>query len=256
MVCYSRQISRRLSNDIRLIMTDVDDTITAADGSFSDSLKKILAQIQQEGILVGLISGRNMADLQACAVELDISGPLVAENGGQVRFKPESRVIYFGNQEIVDQDLKRLKERFGSDIVDGDWNRERLTDKIIGYREERLSAIAADLEKTDIIETSYSYAGQRVLHLVEKGISKGATLTTLIRWMEEADISPQTTLVLGDGPNDLSMFRLFPHSVLIPHDGQPIQYQDQLQQAARYFSNSSGAAGFIEVAVHILNMRF
>ena len=66
---------------IRLIATDMDDTLLGPDGRVSARTKAALAEAMRRGVLVVLASGRMPQAMRETAKELGIKGPVIAYNG-------------------------------------------------------------------------------------------------------------------------------------------------------------------------------
>ncbi len=255
MICSYSQITPKLAKKIKLVMTDVDDTLTSKDGSFCASVREAVQLLTDQGIIVGLNSGRTMGSLISCAKDLGINGPIIAENGGQVKLHAETATLNFGHQEIVIKALSPLKNKFGTAIRDGEWNNDRVTDLIIGCEGINIEKLQVYLDTADVIETGNFYENSNILHLSAKGVNKGNTLRSILKELDHGEISQRNTLVIGDGPNDLPMFHLFPCSILIPNPSQPVKHRKTLQEAARYSGNVPGGEGFAGAVKHLSNMR-
>lgn len=67
-------------------------------------------------------------------------------------------------------------------------------------------------------------------------------------------LSPEQVMVFGDSPTDVSLFQLFPHSVLIPNPVLSAE-DDILRKAARYESALPSGEGFAQVVFHFLKVR-
>ncbi len=250
-----KYITQSIANKIKLVMTDVDDTITSNDGSIGAAVKEAINLLVKQKITVGLISGRSMKNLENCADKLGINGPIIAENGGLVKLNPQSKTHTLGCQQDAVKALDKLKSRFGPDIQSGEWNTGRETDLVICCEKVPFREIQRHIAEVDIIRTSYFHGNRYTLHLVRKGISKGNILKMLLSRLDHGEINTGSTLVLGDGLNDLSMFRLFHHGVSIPNSNQPEKHRKMIMEAASYHSSASGGEGFAEVVNHIIDMR-
>ncbi len=69
----------------------------------------------------------------------------------------------------------------------------------------------------------------------------------------DESLSPEEIIVFGDSSTDMSLFELFPHSVLIPNPKLSSEQTQGLQKVARYASDSAVGDGFAEVAFHIID---
>lgn len=94
-----------------------------------------------------------------------------------------------------------------------------------------------------------------ILHLMQKGIDKGTTLKKLLELMDWPVVKPEEVLVVGDSMTDLSLFKLFTQSVLIPNPDLPETDKRTLRRSARYISKHGAGEGFAEVVLHIISAR-
>ena len=245
-----KQISSRLARQIKLLMTDVDGTMTTGDGSLSHAAVEAVRQLEQQGITVGLVSGRTLSGLEFLARDFGISGPIIAENGGVAKLRVDSELVNLGySRQPAIQALNKLKSLFPAAIQEREDNKDRLVDIVFWSRGVRTEELIGHLEDTDLLDSSY------ILHLVQKGVSKGKTLMGLLEKLGDGGIHPTETMVVGDSSTDLSMFELFTHSVLISNPRLPLKQRNKLQKVASYVSNQPFAQGFAEVVLHIVNVR-
>ena len=77
-------------------MTDIDGTISPGDGTISRCVRDAVRYLENKGISVGLASGRDLYQMEDFARELEISGPLVAENGAVVSLKKSHGTLNLG----------------------------------------------------------------------------------------------------------------------------------------------------------------
>jgi hydroxymethylpyrimidine pyrophosphatase-like HAD family hydrolase len=188
--------------------------------------------------------------LEIYARELNISGPLVAENGALAKIKSGAELIPLGfKREAVARQLKKLNDLFPDTIENGQWNHTRAVDLILVLHGVTGDEIRKHLTDTELLDSGY------VFHLTPKGARKGDTLLKLLRYDSFRDISPDEILVLGDAPTDLSLFERFPMGVQILNPAVPPISQALLKEVARYVSESPCEDGFVEVAEHILKLR-
>ena len=54
------QISPDIANHIKLVMTDVDGTLTAEGTDVSSLVSEVVSRLHEQGIVVGLVSGRTL----------------------------------------------------------------------------------------------------------------------------------------------------------------------------------------------------
>ncbi len=250
MTLHYKQISPELASHFRLIMADVDGTLTDEHGSTNLAANEAVRLLEECGIPVGFVSGRHLSSLESLARQLEISGPIIAENGGVAKLTPDDDILDLGysRQPALDS-LDRLKRLFPGAIREREDNAERLVDVVF---------FADGVAHADLIQhlgdVQYYDSGY-VLHLMERGISKGRTLLRLLNEIGYKEMSPTETVVVGDSPTDVSLFELFPHSILIPNPRLTDDQRQAVSKSARYVSDLHCGDGFAEVARHIATAR-
>ncbi len=90
---------------------------------------------------------------------------------------------------------------------------------------------------------------------MQKGVNKGNTLKLILSKLEDGRLSPDSVMVFGDAPTDLSLFEYFPNSVLIINPELTPEKQQMLEAKARYVSGICCDVGFIQVVRHIMDAR-
>ncbi len=254
-----RDIPPELARRTRLLMTDVDGTLTAGDGSIDPSVPGAVRRLEDAGIAVGLVSGRALPRLDALAGRLAASGPIIAENGGVARTAPGSDLIDLGYSRQPSLDaLELLKSLYAGRIRERADNAVRLIDVVFwadGVTTDELREHTGDVQ---VLDSGY------ILHLMPPSISKGATLLHILDDIGEigdtADIadgglSPEDVMVFGDSATDLSLFEIFANSVLIPNPLLDHELTVAIEKAAGYTSESPAGTGFSEVAGYIADLR-
>ena len=246
---YTR-ITRQTALRIKLVMTDVDGTLNNGGDELSPVVSHAIRNLKEHGIMVGLVSGRTDPMLVAMAASLDIGGPLIAENGAVARMTYKSGLVDLGySRQPAIEALVKLKARYPGRIIEREDNAERLIDIVCradGIAMEDLRNCVGDVQ---LLDSTY------ILHLMQKGIDKGNTLKRLLGLMDGPKIRPDEVLVVGDSMTDLSLFKLFTQSVLIPNPDLPETDKKTLRKSARYISEHGAGEGFAEVALHIINAR-
>jgi len=245
-----RDIVPDLARKIRLVITDVDGTIVPSGDCLSPAVLEAVRRLEEEGIMVGLASGRTFSRLESLVQDLGISGPIIAENGGAAKLKANAGMVDLGySRQPAIKALEKLKRLFPEAIEEREDNRYRLVDVGIRSLGVETEELRKHLDNAQILDSGY------MLHLLQKGVSKGGTLMRLMRKIGDGTLSPDEILVLGDSPTDASMFQLFPHSVVIPNPRLPVERRRALQKLAKYVSDAALGEGFAEVARHILASR-
>ena len=112
-----------------------------------------------------------------------------------------------------------------------------------------MNELRGHLDDAELIDSGY------ILHLVQKGISKGRTLIMLLPHIADGRLSPADVTVFGDSLTDLSLFEMFPSSVLIVNPRHAPEHMEILYNFCRYKSDLSLGDGFTQVASHIMDGR-
>jgi len=245
-----RSISPDLARQIKLVMADVDGTLNSGGDSVSSSVSEAISRLEGYGISVGLVSGRTDALLKAMAQSLGISGPIIAENGGIARLTANGNLVDLGySRQPAVKALKQLKTKYPGCIKEREDNSDRLIDIVFWAKEIPPEELRSRLKDVQLLDSGY------ILHLMQNGISKGKTLMGLLGQIGDSRLLPEEVLVIGDSTTDLSLFELFPESVLIPNPRISAEDRQILHNVVRYVSDHEHGEGFTEVALHILNAK-
>ena len=244
------QITPELARQIRLVMTDVDGTLISSGDSISSVVVEAISRLQEQGIIVGLVSGRTLPELESLASHLGINGPIIAENGGVAKLKTNGELVDLGySRQPALKALEKLRALFPDAIKEREDNKERMVDVVIWSYGVATEELKRHLDDTQLLDSGY------ILHLLQEGVSKGRTLMRLLGEMGDGNFSPAEVMVFGDSLTDISLFELFPHSVLIINPRLPVEHRELMQERARYVSDLPFDEGFAEVALHIIKAR-
>jgi hydroxymethylpyrimidine pyrophosphatase-like HAD family hydrolase len=240
------QITPELAIRIRLVMTDVDGTLVSSGDSISPAVAGAISHLQEKGIDVGFVSGRTLPELVSMALYLGVNGPIIAENGGVARLSAGGEPVDLGySRQPAFDALEKLKKLFPDAISEREDNKDRIVDVVIRSQGVAPEELRRHLGGTQLLDSGY------ILHLMQEGISKGETLLKLLEKID-GGISPAEVMVIGDSLTDISLFELFPYSVLIINPRLPAEQREMMRERARYISSLSFDEGFVEVASHIV----
>lgn len=245
-----RDIPPELARRTRLLMTDVDGTLTAKDGSIDPTVPGAVRRLEESGITVGLVSGRTLPRLDSLADCLAVGGPIIAENGAVARVARGSDLVELGySRQPSLGALDLLKRLYPGRIREREDNAVRLVDVVFwadGVTTDELREHTGDVQ---VLDSGY------ILHLMPPGISKGATLLHILGDLADGGLSPEDLMVFGDSATDLSLFEIFANSVLIPNPLLDNELTVAIEKAAGYTSESPDGTGFSEVAHHLADLR-
>lgn len=244
------QITSELASQITLVMTDVDGTLVSSGDSISPVAVEAISRLEEQGIIVGLVSGRTLPRLESMASHLGIGGPIIAENGGVAKLKASGELVDLGySRQPALKALEKLRTLFPDAIREREDNKDRLVDVVIWSHGVAPEELRRHLNDAQLLDSGY------ILHLLQKGVSKGRTLMRLLGGIGEGNFLPAEVMAFGDSLTDISLFELFPNSVLIINPRLPVEQRELMQERARYVSNLPFDEGFAEVALHIVKVR-
>lgn len=250
MITSYRGITPELASRIRLVMTDVDGTLTDESDSINSVVTESIRRLEDGGVIVGLVSGRTLPGLESLASDLGISGPIIAENGGVAKLKVNGELVDMGySRKPALEALEKLRTLFPNAIEEREDNRNRMVDVVLWSHGVDVNILRRHLDDAELVDSGY------ILHLVQKGVSKGRTLIMLLRHIADGRLSPADIMVLGDSLTDLSLFEMFPHSVLIINPRHTPEHMGRLHNVCKYISEISLGDGFAQVASHIMDSR-
>ncbi|MDY6917586.1 MAG: HAD hydrolase family protein [Chloroflexota bacterium] len=245
-----REMGSDLARRIRLIVSDVDGTLTAEDDTVSQAAVEAMRRLEEDGVVVGLASGRAMPRVDSVAARAEITGPLIGENGAIARLRREGALVDLGySREPALRALERLKQAYPGAIRETEDDRLRLVDVGIKVRGIATSDLMEHLQDVELLDSGY------MLHLLQKGVSKGNTLVALLGMMGERNLALENVMVFGDSTTDLSLFKRFTHSVLVVNPRLPASEVQALERVAQYESELSMGEGFAQVVNHLLKVR-
>ncbi len=245
-----RQIGPGLALQIQLVVTDVDGTMTNADDSLSLAALEAVRQLEEQGIVVGLASGRALPRLEYLVQRAGINGPIIAENGGVAKLTRDDQLADLGySRQPAMRALEKLKGLFPQAIEETEDDKYRLIDVGIKSHGVETAELRSHLDDVELLDSGY------MLHLLQKGVSKGLTLIRLLAKIGDGSLSPDKVMVFGDSTTDISLFQLFPHNVLIVNPRLPAQQRQAVLEVAEYVSDLPFGEGFAQVVLHILDAR-
>src|SRR5437867_5399517 len=251
---------------IALVISDIDGTLITSNHEVTEATKAAAAKLYERGIELSLASSRPPRSIVPLADALKLSGPFAAFNGALV-VKRNGEVLACGviSPATVTR-VKAIADHFGIAVWlydDADWwapwrdafvDREDHTSgfgpRIDGYAER----ITRDANKLTVVgkpelvaqaeqqvlrdlgdQVSASKSKPRFLDVTSYGIHKG---TVVVRLAELLKIPTERVAVIGDGPNDVDMFKQAGVSIAM---GQGV---DEVKEAASYLTTSNDDEGW------------
>ncbi len=245
-----RTIDAETVRTLKLIMTDVDGTLLASGQDVDSDVEDTLHLLQQVGIVVGLVSGRTMKELETMAVKLGLQGPIIAENGGVAKCRAGEPLFELGySRHDAEEAFAALRRVFPESITGREDNEDRMIDIVIRVNGIAPQLILEHIGSTQLLDSGY------IMHLMQIGISKGNTLVRLLDGLLPEKYEKKDVMVFGDSATDVSLFEAVPHSVLVRNPKLPEGQDKIVREKAVWVSCQEYGRGFVEVASHIIAMR-
>jgi len=219
---------------LRVVVTDVDGTLTDADRRLDPEAVKLVGVLERRGIPVALATGNVLPIALALYRALGLSGPIVAENGGILYHRDVRRgevVERLTHRAVALAAFRRLRAA-GLPV------RRLFTDRWreceVGLEPNvSVAVIRRVLGDQGVEVESTGYA----LHLIERG---GGKLPALTRGLAYHGLTPAEAVILGDGDNDVAMLRAAGFGVSFASASY------RARRAARYVTHAEFATGFVE----------
>lgn len=254
------------SQSIALVISDIDGTLITSNHEVTDATKAAAAKLYRRGIELALASSRPPRSIVPLADALKLRGPFAAFNGALI-VRGDGDVL--ARSVIPPATIARVKavaDSLGLSVWlydEKDWwapwrdafvDREEHTagfsPRIDGYDEritreankltvvgkpERVAQAEERVLSELTSEVSASRSKPRFLDVTAYGIHKG---TVVVRLAKLLDIPTERVAVIGDGPNDVEMFKQAGLSIAM---GQAV---DEVREAADYVTTSNDDEGW------------
>lgn len=224
-----------MPNDISLVISDIDGTLITSNHEVTARTREAAAKLYERGIKLSLASSRPPRSIRPLAELLNLRSPFAAFNGalvitseGEVMATSEIRPDVTARIKAIADDLGigvwlydeeewYVSERnpfvdreehtsgFSPNMDDYGARLEGGLNKLTVVGKPELVAIAEERVFGELSEmVSASRSKPRFLDVTAHGMHKG---TVVVRLAEVFGISTDQVAVIGDGPNDIEMFR-------------------------------------------------
>jgi Cof subfamily protein (haloacid dehalogenase superfamily) len=228
---------RPLSEGIAALVSDVDGTLVRGDKSISPRSISAVRALRQAGVKLAIVSSRPPRGLKAIISALDIATPVAGFNGGVIA-SPNLSVIA---SHVIAADVARYAveaiEASGADawvfsgedwfVRDRDGPRVAFERKTVGFgpvmatdfapeigTAAKIVAVSDDFDRLTRLQdevraplagrANISRSQRYYLDFTHPLANKGHALVELVRLM---DVRPAATAAIGDGENDVTMFK-------------------------------------------------
>ena len=224
---------------IKLLIADVDGTLTDESQRISPEALDAIRRIRALNVKVGLASALPYCALKYLALYFGCDQIVIAEGGGVIDVN--GKMMILGDPKVPEEALEIIKRRLEGQVREKWSNMCRLVDRSLerDVEVETLRNLVEGLG-VEIVDTKYAY------HIVPSGVNKGRALR---RILELLNIRREEVAVAGDSMGDYELF-LEAGVRIAPANAPP-----ELKEMADYVSPHFGGRGFAD-GVNWLVKRF
>ena len=257
-----KTISEFNSKQIRVVLTDIDGTLTQH-GHLPAHSYESLWKLSQTGLKIISVTGRPAGWCELIARLWPVHG-VVGENGAfYFRLENGKMRRYFARdkaQRKSDRAKLRLIRREVLEKVPGcaisSDQFSRLFDLAVDFREDVKPLASTDISKiVKIFENHGATAKVSNIH-VNGWFGDYDKVSTCQRYLHKQfgfseKQMKEHCIFVGDSPNDEPMFQFFPHSFAVANIKE---FLPQLKYQPAYVAQSAEGEGFVEVAERLLSL--
>ena len=257
-----KQFPSVVKKKIRYVLSDIDDTLTL-NGRLPAVVFAAMERLQKAGIGMIPITGRPAGWCDHIARMWPVDG-IVGENGAFYFQYDDSqrkmRRLYFKSEEQRKADRQKL-EKLKLEILDKIPGCRVSADQ--AYREADLAIDYCEdvpplpMKDVDQIVRLFEEAGARAkissIHVNGWfGEYDKLTMTRMLFaevFKDDLEAIKEDVIFIGDSPNDVPMFRFFPHSVGVANI---LQFKEKITHKPAWVTQQEGGYGFAEMVDSIL----
>ena len=256
-------LPEQLCKRLRYLFADIDDTLTT-DGMLPDSSYDALWDLSRAGIKVVPVTGRPAGWCDHIARMWPVAA-VVGENGAFVysydRTARKMKRRQLGSSDSRGADLRRVAARVLKEVPGAALAADqpfRISDIAIDYCEdvpplpaEKVDAICRILQEEGV---HFKVSSIHVNFWIGDFDKLSGTRTFLQEDAPAAQLPElgETSVFLGDSPNDEPLFEGFPHSIGV---GNVRTFLPRIKHPPEFITEADCAAGFCEAARIILRKR-
>jgi Cof subfamily protein (haloacid dehalogenase superfamily) len=274
----SKASSLPLTEQIKLIVVDIDGTLLNHQHKITDLTKQTVEQLIQAGYEIMLASGRHFQDVYLIAQQLGVQAGVITSNGARVHnhigeviyedFIPAdlvARVLDLSkgfevHRNIYQQDLWLVEEPHeellaihhlsGFEYQFRDFNKiglEQIDNIYFTAQHDLLVELESVLRSRlgDLLNITFTSA--EYLEVMNLGVSKGHALEMIMR---QKGLTADQVMAFGDGMNDKEMLATAGHGVVMGNASQKLK--GLLPQCDQADSNrEDGLANYLQA--HFFN---
>ncbi len=241
-----------LPNDIKILFTDVDDTLTWQ-GKLPVETFIALDKLRKKGIKVIPVTGAS-AGWCDCMIRTWPIDYVIGENGsfwmereasGKVHFNyTENKASRIANLDTLHQLAAQLKTQFSGIDYTPD-QPFRFTDIAFDIGQETKVDPKLALQAVNWLSAKGVNAKLSSIH-INAWLGNYSKAATALRWLEAHDYSDtQHCAFIGDSPNDEAMFEHFDCSIGVANIAK---FLDKMHYRPHYITQANGGFGFVELA--------
>ena len=235
---------------IKAVFTDIDGTLKNSKRKVSNFTKETLKRCKDEGLKIILVSGRSRQNMLNFMKDLDVSEYIISSNGAEVYNTKTNKKIYTNpidknqlkmlynyvknnnfiiklnyedklaiNRQLFQDEIEYLKS--DEEILNIIDNEEIVQCVVMNedieklkefkkYFYEKFNKLKIENESKKLKNETLPDETSYYCDVINKDASKGKAVEKL---MKELDYSTQEVVTIGDGENDISMFRTTNNSV-------------------------------------------
>lgn len=212
---------------IKALACDIDGTITDENRRLDLKAISLLRKIEGMGIPVVLATGNVLCLTEAASTYIGTTGPVIAENGGIIKYPKEKEPSYFCD--VKKSELGKAFEHLCKVFPVRKVTRSDLRrTEIAIYRDFDTRAVKKALEgfKVRVVDTKFA------IHITDPKVNKGEALSEVGRMMGlmEAEFA-----AIGDSENDYEMLEKAGLAIAVG--------EERLKDAVEFVTKDSFAKG-------------
>jgi phosphoglycolate phosphatase (TIGR01487 family) len=214
--------------ELKAIALDVDGTITDNSRKICVSAIEAIAQAEENGIPVMIVTGNILCAAKMLAIMLGTTGGLVSENGGVVEYKGEKKLL--GSIEECQRAFEYLKTKYPVRKVE--FSDERISEVAIerNIKEEIVKETLKDFN-VEIYDTKFA------IHLTDPSVDKGTSLEILAAYN---GVKTEEIMAIGDSENDIEFLEVAGLKVAVNNA------DEELKDEADYITSGTHGDGVAE----------
>lgn len=254
---------------IKLIASDLDNTLLDKNKRIPNSTKKIISKVIDKDIYFIPATGRSFESARAMTVKANLNSLIICYNGSEVRnlrgdyiysnflepclvkkvikFAKENHIyaqIYDNDNIIVERKCPKLHDdpdmKYANTIEVGqfDISQELKIPKILlAQKSNLIPEIFKELKNKYGGEVSVTISEPHLIEITPNGVNKGTALNQVQKYL---NISLEETMAIGDNLNDLEMLMQAKIKVAVNNS------VDDLKKIANYVTKADRSLGVNE----------